>query len=60
MKGGGTLIFSYRHRLRSFFGGSTILNLTFFFGGGGFRKMNIWGEGGGGVMFGVITKLDYI
>ena len=46
--GGGTLIFSYIRRLGPFLG-LKILNfniflLSFFLGGGGFRKMNIfWG-----------------
>ena len=43
MKGrGGTLIFSYIHRLGSFLG-FKILNLTIWEGGGGFRKNIFWG-----------------
>ena len=52
---GGTLIFSYIRRLRSFFG---VQNFNIF---GVFRKMNVFG----GIkilwiFFGFITKLGYI
>ena len=57
--GGGTLIFSYIHRLGSFFWSQ---NFEFhFFGGGGVQKnkyflgvMILW------IFFGEFTKLDYI
>ena len=59
--GGGTLIFSYIRRLGPFFG-SKILNFNIFFslflGGGGFRKMNIFG--GLKNIFGVLEIPDIL
>ena len=43
--GGGTPIFSYIRRLRSFLGFKILnFNIFFFWGGGGFRIL-FWGEG---------------
>ena len=55
--GGGTLIFSYKRRLGSFF---WVQNFEFQYFWG-FRKMNIfWGMKILWIFLGVITKLDYI
>ena len=57
--GGGTLIFSYIHRLWSFFG---VPNFEFqsFGGGGGSKNEFFWGLKILWIFFWVITKLDYI
>ena len=58
--GGGTLIFSYLHRLGSIFGVQKFDSHYFLFLGF-FRNMNIfWGMKILWIFFGVITKLDYI
>ena len=61
---GGTLIYSFIHRLRSFFfflggGGSNcefqFIIIIYFFLGGGVRKINIFGDM---KILGVITKIE--
>ena len=54
-EGGGTLIFSYILRIGPFIG-LKILNFNIFLGGGGFRKMNIFG--GMKNIFWVVVILD--
>ena len=56
--GGGTLKFSYIHRLGTFFWGLKILNFDIYLG---FQKNKyFWGMKILWIFFGVITKLDYI
>ena len=55
--GEGTLILPYKRRFGPFLG-FQIMNFNIFFWGGGFRKMNILGDGAGGGLGGFDATVD--